>query len=611
MNKISPDFIEQVRLANDLVDIIGEDIFLKRSGSRYTGLCPFPTHNEKTPSFSVSQDQQLYHCFGCGQSGNIFTYLQVKRGYQFMEALKILARRAGMSIPNTSVAEDKQYAKRKKLLQINKVALEFYEKNLRALKAEHPIQKFLRERKISLETTQTFRLGYAPSKWDGLLNYLKDQGCDLELAEELSLIRKKKYDFFRDRLMFPILEKDGRLVLGFGGRTLDSKQPKYINSIDSPVFHKRRTFYGWQQTASIIRDSGRALVVEGYTDYLSLYQRGVRNVLATLGTALTEDHARWLSHYVEQVVLSFDGDPAGEKAAERSLNILLSFGLVPKVLKLEEGLDPDGFIRKKGKKEFERRAEAAQDLFLTLFLKELKKYPAGVDRFSLIQKIAHTLASTQNSVLREYYQARFLDSFGFDEEVARRALKVALKKETKKQTVSFREEESVSYYEPLSKELPGVDGNRKQEKISLKNAPKAELFLLILSLENEQVYKVIKNSKVVEKVGHPGIISLFKHLEEYSAQELSNFEALSQLLSGQLEDPRSLQKESHPPLSHLSKKKMGIFIQDCINKVEEEKKHLNLKTITANMRRDQQNTDKYLKKIVEWTRKSRDMENKI
>ena len=625
MRRVAPEFIEQIRLANDIVDIIGEDTFLKRTGDRYMGLCPFPSHNEKTPSFSVSPDRQLYHCFGCGQSGNIFTYLQVRRGMHFMEAVKTLAQRAGLALPDGQMKEDKQYLNCKKLLEINLLVCGFYEKALQALPTSHPVKQYLKQRGLSDETVRKFRLGYASANWDGLFFHLKEQSCDLVLVEQLGLIRKKKtggyYDLFRDRLMFPVFAKNGRDVLGFGGRTLGENQPKYINSTDSLVFHKGRTFYGWQHTASVIRNLGKAIVVEGYTDYLSLYQRGIQNVVATLGTALTENHAHWLSQYAEQVILSFDGDKAGEKAAERSLSVLLSFGLVPKVLRLEKGMDPDSFVRKQGKEALQQKADSAQDLFLYLFLKELKQYPVGVDRFTLIQKIANVLAQTEKEVLREYYINRFLDSFGFDEKVARRELEKALKQKKLKKAqnvrpdiVSFRDGDS-----PDSK-MEVVDSNmeekistveKNKEKFSLQSAPKAELYLLILALQNLNYYKEIKNSGVVEQFSHSGVIRMFEVMKEYSAQELEYFEALTQILSAYLYDPRELQKEQYPSLAYLSNEKVNFFIQDCINKVEEERKHLNLRSITTDMRLDRENAEKYLVKIAEWTKKSRDAENEI
>ena len=625
MRRISPEFIEQVRLANDIVDIIGEDTFLKQTGHRYMGLCPFPSHNEKTPSFSVSQDRQLYHCFGCGQSGNIFTYLQVRHGLHFMEAVETLARRAGLSLPDKKEGNDEQYLERKKLLEINLSACDFYENNLRVLSDSHPVKQYLKKRGLSDKTVKQFRLGYVGAGWDGLLSHLKAHSSDLVLAEKLGLIRKKKdhyYDFFRDRLMFPVFAKNGRDVLGFGGRTFDKDQAKYINSVDSFVFHKGRTFYGWQHTASVIRGLGKALVVEGYTDYLSLYQRGVQNVVATLGTALTEDHARWLSQYVEQVVLSFDGDQAGQKAAERSLSVLLSFGLVPKVLKLEEGMDPDSFIRSHGEKAFKKKADSAQDLFLSLFLEQLKQYPAGVDRFALIRKMAGMLAQIENTVLREYYTNRFLDSFGFDEKVAGQALEKAIKEQKLKKAQRFRSAD-VSFrdndipFPEKDRDESAEEGKklspRKQneERFSFRSAPRSELYLLILALQNPDYYKMIKNSGVIKQFSHSGVIRLFEVMQEYSKQELEYFEALTQILSAYLQDPREIQKEMYPSLTYLAKEKVKVFIQDCINKVEEEKKRLNLKNITSNMRLDQENAEKYLTKIVEWTKESRNVEKEI
>ena len=625
MRRISPEFIEQVRLANDIVDIIGEDTFLKHTGNRYTGLCPFPSHNEKTPSFSVSPDRQLYHCFGCGQSGNIFTYLQVRRGMHFVEAVETLAQRAGLSLPDRQEGNDKQYLERKRLLEINLLACDFYENNLRSLPTAHPVKKYLKQRDLSNETVKQFRLGYAGTGWDELFSYLKKHSSELVLAEKLCLIKKKKdhyYDFFRGRLMFPVFAKNGRDVLGFGGRTFEENQAKYINSADSFVFHKGRTFYGWQHTAPTIRNLGKALVVEGYTDFLSLYQRGVQNVVATLGTALTEDHARWLSQYAEQIVLSFDGDKAGEKAAERSLSVLLSFGLAPKVLKLEEGMDPDSFIRRHGEKAFQKKATSAQDLFLYLFLMQLKQYPAGLDRFTLIQKMAGMLAQTENAVLREYYTNRFLDSFGFDEKVARQALEKAIKEKKLKKTQSFRfkavsfRDKNVSSSnekkgEPIEVEKEMSSMKQDKEIFSLKSAPRSELYLLILALQTPDYYKTIKATGVVEQFSHNGVIRLFEVIHEYSIQELEYFEALTQILSAYLHDPREIQKEQYPSLAYLSKEKVKFFIQDCINKVEEERKHLNLKNITTNMRLDQENAEKYLTKIVEWTKESKSMENKI
>ena len=606
MRRISPEFIEQVRLSNDVVDIIGEDTFLKSTGHRYMGLCPFPDHKEKTPSFSVSTDKQLYHCFGCGQSGNIFTYLQVRRGLSFVEAVNYLAERASLPLPKSLQVEDKKFPERQQFLKINSSTCQFYENNLKRLPASHPVKRYLEKRGLLPETIKKFHLGYALDDWSSLFSYLKTEGCNIDLALKLGLIRRKEegrfYDLFRNRLMFPVFARNGRDVLGFGGRTLENNQAKYINSTDSLIFKKGQTFYGWQYAISSIRESGKSFVVEGYTDYLSLYQAGITNTVATLGTALTEEHARWLSHYAEQVILSFDGDRAGERATERSLNILLAAGLVPKWLRLGGDMDPDSFIREKGVEALRKKAASAQDLFLSLLAEELKKYPVGVDRFSLIRKIVTTLAQTKNEVLREYYTNRFLDSFGSDEKVAKQALKKALKETVSKQSagkdVSFRDKKEVE-----------IVSTERNEKISLQSAPKSQLYLLILAIEDPNCYKAIIKSGVLKKFSHRGILRLFEVMNEY--EELEGVEGLAQILSTYLVDPRELQKERYPSLTYLSKEKMSVFIQDCINKVEEEKDHSNLKDITANMRLDKENTESYLLKIAEWTKKSKNTENKI
>ena len=615
MRRFPPNFIEQVRLANDIVDIIGEDTFLKGSGSRYMGLCPFPAHNEKTPSFSVSQDKQLYNCFGCGQSGNLFTYLQMKRGMSFAESVQMLAGRAGLALPppvghrggaslEEVPGEDKSYQERQKLLEINLIACDFYITALRALPSTHPVKQYLKQRDFSEETIKEFRLGYAPAGWSALFNHLKKKNIDISLALRLGLIKQKAdhhYDLFRDRLMFPVFAINGRDVVGFGGRILkeEKTQPKYINSSDSMVFHKGRTFYGWQNGAVAIREEGKALVVEGYTDYLSLYQRGVRNVLATLGTALTEEHGLWLSRRTEQVILFFDGDEAGKKAAERSLKTLLSFGLAPKWLRLEEDGDPDSFVRKVGAKALLKKAGKAPDLFLYLFLEDLKNYPPGVDRFALIRKTVDMLAGAKESAFREHYVSRVVDSFGSDGAIARKALEKA-----------FRQKR-VGRFSPLAGADRGTEEPATvataisgEAKISLRSAPKSELYLLILALQNPNCYEEVKNSGVLAQLSHSGVARMFKLMEEYNRPAQEYFTALTQILSAQLEDPRALMKERYPSLTCLTPEKVKFFIQDCIKKVEKERKHLNLKDITARMRVDHENADKYLMKIAKWTGKN-------
>ena len=601
MRRFSPEFIEQVRLASSIVDIIGEDTFLKPSAGadRYMGLCPFPSHNEKTPSFSVSADKQLYHCFGCGLSGNVFTYLSEKRGLSFGTALRELARRAGLALPvmeDGGSEDEKAYLERQKCLDTNELACRFYEKNLIKTPA---VKKYLKDRGFSEETVKEFRLGYAPPSWTELLNFLKDQ--NLSYAKKLGLIREKQgrmYDLFRGRIMFPIFSKTGREVTGFGGRILkDSKSAKYINSVDSLVFHKGKTFYGWSKALPFIRQAGFVLVVEGYTDYLSLYQNGVKNVAATLGTALTDYHARDISRVCDQAVLFFDGDLAGKTAALRSLSILLSFGVTAKLLELEEDLDPDSYISRLGVDSLKKKLKKAPDLFMHFFSSELKKQPLDfAGKCSLLKKMAVIVASMKNENLKKYYSQRILDSFGMEENIAQSALKKAVAEVQKHRN------------KPLDLESAVLIKEESPAKISLKNCFKPELYLLVLALQNVKFYRQIEESGVLKNINHLGILSLFDKIKKHLKTELANFSSLPGLLSVYLLEPGLLQKENYSLLCRLPQADTSRFIKDCIDKIEKEKKTMEINKITADMRLYPSDSSKYLTKLARLTKKTMEKE---
>ena len=301
-------FVNEVAEANDIVALISEDSHLKQMGSEYKGLCPFLDHNEKTPSFSVSASKQVYYCFGCQKSGNIYTYLQEQRAMSFPEAVEFLAKRAGKTLPTDSSENFKENKKRASHLKLLKKASDFYHSQLLKQTEKSPVKNYLKSRNINSEMIKDFQLGFAPDSWDGFLSQLSSG--EQNLAQELGLIKKstknqKMYDSFRKRLIFPIfsLKKE---TLGFGARALSpNDMPKYINSSDSDIFHKGRIFYGLDLAFKSIRQKGFVYVVEGYTDLLSLHKFGVQNAVATLGTALTNDHARVLTGFTKQVVFSF------------------------------------------------------------------------------------------------------------------------------------------------------------------------------------------------------------------------------------------------------------------------------------------------------------------
>ena len=357
------ELVEEVRLRNDIVDVISQYVRLTKKGSTYFGLCPF--HNEKTGSFSVSREKQMYYCFGCGAGGNVITFIMEYENYTFPEALKYLADRVGMELPRQEEsAEAKRQADlRGKLLEINKKAALYFYHQMKSEQGRRAYRYF-RERGLSDETIVKFGLGYSNPYRDDLYRYLKSEGYGDELLNQTGLVRideRGAYDKFWNRAMFPIMDVNNR-VIGFGGRVMGEGEPKYLNSPETKLFDKSRNLYG----LNVARSSRKPylLVCEGYMDVISLHQAGFTNAVASLGTALTLQHANLLKRYTTQVILTYDSDGAGQKAALRAIPILKNAGLSIKVLDMKPYKDPDEFIKGLGAEAYEERIEQAENSFL-------------------------------------------------------------------------------------------------------------------------------------------------------------------------------------------------------------------------------------------------------
>ena len=357
---IPQEILDEIQSRSDIVSVIGEYVPLKRAGANYTGLCPF--HNEKTPSFSVSPNKQIFYCFGCGVGGNVFKFLMLIENLTFREAAEKLAARAGISLPEKelSPAEKATMARRERLFKINDVTARYYQKVLWESEAGKPYLAYLRNRGLSDEIIKKFGLGAAIEGWDHLSKFLKTKGItDEEMIDlGLALPRKERdgcYDRFRGRVMFPIRDEKGRTI-AFGGRVIDPavKQQKYMNSPDTPLFHKGKNLYGLDIAKSAIRSEDGVILVEGYMDVISCHQFGIKNVVAPLGTAFTEEQAKMLMKNTYRVYVSFDGDTAGVKAAMRSLNILNDLGCNVRVLTIPDGRDPDEYLKEYGPEAFRR-----------------------------------------------------------------------------------------------------------------------------------------------------------------------------------------------------------------------------------------------------------------
>ncbi len=409
----------RVRESTDIVRIIGESVELRKAGVNYVGLCPF--HAEKTPSFSVNPGRQFFHCFGCGESGDAFSFMMKFHRLSFPEALKELARRAGIDLPERTLSKsDQQRLKqRERLYAVNEAAAELFQQTLQQEPVAEPCRAYLVERGIPDEAREKYRLGYAPGPdqggWSYLIGKLQQKGLAVADIERAGLAVKKEhggyYDRFRDRVLFPILDMSGRVV-AFGGRILGEGKPKYMNSPESLIFDKSRLLFGLAQHKEAIREQRRALVVEGNFDLLSLAVHGVENVVAPLGTSLTRQHVRSLRGYCEEVVLLFDGDAAGLKAAMRSVPFFLAEQVEARVVLLPQGHDPDTLIREKGAGGLEELVERAMGLPEFVFDTLVKQYGLTLNGKNRIIAELQPLLKAGDPSQRSLMVAHFSEKLG-------------------------------------------------------------------------------------------------------------------------------------------------------------------------------------------------------
>ncbi len=424
MTRTIPDTtITKIRQAADIVEIVSESVPLRKAGKDFSGLCPF--HAEKTPSFSVSPDKQLFYCFGCGEGGDVFHYLMRRDGLSFGETVRLLARRFGIEIEDREMTAEEREAgrRREQLLWIHREAEEWFRKALGGEDAE-AARRYLDRRGLSPEVRETFGLGFAPDAWTRLLDHLAGRGVPAEDVERAGLALPRKsgdghYDRFRNRIIFPIPDGQGRVV-AFGGRVLDDQKPKYLNSPETDLFSKRNALYGYPQARRSARDAGRVFVVEGYLDAIALHQFGIPNAVATLGTALTPDHVRLLHSMTERAMLVFDADEAGRRAAEKSVPLFVRAQMPASVLLLAPGKDPDDFLREEGADAFARRAERAPDGVPFLADRLLERHGDDVaGKAKAAAELAPVLAAVRDPVARPLYVAEVARRIGVPEAAIR------------------------------------------------------------------------------------------------------------------------------------------------------------------------------------------------
>lgn len=412
------DVTARVKELADIVQVIGEHISLKKSGARFLGLCPF--HGEKTPSFSVHPGQQFFHCFGCGESGDVFSFIMKHQGVDFPEALKILAARYNIELPEKrrTKEEEERSRKRKELFTVTTKVSGLFCEYLQSGKNGQAARDYLQQRGVSHEIVKRFQIGYAPSAESEGWNYLGSRltGGEAEVAIEAGLLVKKErggtYDRFRDRIMFPVFDISGR-VCGFGGRIVGEGQPKYMNSPESMIFNKSGLLFGLYQQKDHIRKQNRTLMVEGNFDLISLVAGGCENAVAPLGTALTREQLRMLKRFAEEVTLLFDGDAAGTKAAVRAVPLFLAEGIAGRVALLPPEHDPDTFIREFGSRELTRLVESGEELPEFMLSHLIGKYGLGLDgKRRIVDELQPLLKAAVSPLQRSVIIAHFAEKLG-------------------------------------------------------------------------------------------------------------------------------------------------------------------------------------------------------
>ena len=419
MVNFNNDFlVKEIKRRLSIINLIEGYTSIKKTGKGYVALCPF--HDDHTPSMHVDEEKGLFHCFSCGAGGDMLGFYMRYNGLTFPEAVSDLAKRANITIEKSTppVKGDSQTST---LFKLNSAVSGFYHRVLLESRKGGSARDYLEERKIPSDVIEEFRLGYAPDGWDTLVKFLKKHNIPPSLAEKLGLVVKKQsgdgyYDRFRNRVIFPICNVEGK-VIGFGGRRIkESDEPKYINSPESEIYHKRKNFYGLDSSKDHIRKNKRAIIVEGYTDFLSLFSAGIKNVVATLGTSLTRDHVVTLRRYTDRIVVVFDGDESGVKAAVRSLDIFLEEGLLPGVVILPEGDDPDSFLAEKGTEAFYKlidEAPALLDFYIDNTVNEYKN--GAVTLNSGVKEIADVLVKVNDPILRSSYIRKTAEKLGLGE----------------------------------------------------------------------------------------------------------------------------------------------------------------------------------------------------
>jgi DNA primase len=552
---LSEEKVSEIRDRSSILEVVSDYVALKRTGKNYKGLCPF--HSEKTPSFMVNEEKQIFHCFGCGEGGDVFTFLMKAGHFSFPEAVEELAKRYGVRLPSRelSVTQKKEMAKREAFFQINQIASEYFYDLLTKRREGEEGRRYLSQRGISEEVIAEHRLGYSTQRWDGLVQLLQEKKVSLELAWELGLIFPKKkmrdstrregwYDAFRGRVLFPIFDLHQRIV-GFGGRVIGEGQPKYLNSPESSIYHKGEVLYGLQVAKRHATEKDCVIIVEGYFDLLTLHQYGLKHSVATLGTALTTQHIRILKRYTKNLITIFDADQAGVQATLRSLPLFLEEEAVGKTIVLPKGEDPDGFVRKGNLEDFSKRVERAIPLIDFFFEQLMKTYDLkSVDgKVKVAKEGVALLGKIPDKIRRDFYMKALAEKLDVKESFLYEMLRSSSKEPSK----------------------AGEDLRRSPME---KSFPKSEEMMVRLMVHHPEVISSLSKEGVFKEFESPILRKIAEALEDLYQKK------------GRLDLPEALvhfEEDLKGRLCEYAFQESGLegnwekILKDCVQKIRQER----------------------------------------
>lgn len=540
--------LDDIKDRIDIIDFISEYVHLKKAGQNWKGLCPF--HTEKTPSFTVSPAKQIFHCFGCGTGGDIFTFLMRHENLAFPEALSMLAKKAGVTL-KVSQQSRAGAGEKETLLNLHKDALSFFQQHLTKNSAA---LGYLKRRGIDSDAQKLFSLGYAPKSWNVLLNYLARKGYKADTVRKAGLAvqgQKGFYDTFRDRIIFPIYDPKGDVV-AFGGRSVSGGEPKYLNSPETLIFNKSRVLYGLDRAKDSIRESGHALFMEGYLDVITAHVYGFTSAVAPLGTALTTQHGKLIKRFTEDVIIVFDSDPAGVKAAKNAANILLESGLNVKLLSVPEKEDPDSFLRKKGRDMFQKLLE--HPLSVVDFIVR-----QGGRKYLIAREVLETISRVPNNIIQDEYIKELSEKLQVEEPLIRDEFR-KIKKQLKS---GYRERESGTKQKP-------------------ERMPLDELYIITLLLQLPEERERILDTLSVEDFRDMNLRGIFKKIKD----GLHEFDKLLMKCEGQEKD--ALTGISVEGVSFEEPEKV---LADCIQRMIEKRRKIFLQEIQGRIKEAEKNKD--------------------